>query len=130
VATAFPSLVPPVPLRLDSAEFAADIDPQTLDLQGVVGGSAVPASFHGRVVVLAKVFAPGKVPSRVHLEWLRDGRSVRTSREVAIVAHEGGFRIWDALPTPDGVPPGRYRVELSADGDRVFGAAKLTVDGP
>jgi hypothetical protein len=90
----------------------------------------VPAGFHGRVGVLAKVFAPGKVPSRVHLEWLRDGRSVRTSREVAIVAHEGGFRIWDALPTPDGVPPGRYRVELSADGDRVFGAAKLTVDGP
>jgi hypothetical protein len=47
---------------------------------------------------------------------------------VEIVAHEGGFRVWDALTeavTPLG--PGRYEVVLRTADGRWFGRAVVTL---
>jgi hypothetical protein len=55
------------------------------------------SSLNGRMVVLVRVFGPSNVPPRVVLDWYRDGSLLRNSREVEIVAHSDGFRLWDAL---------------------------------
>ena len=128
VALWLPQLVPPTPLRLQEVAFAADIDRSSLEPIGAIGDGAASESLDGQLVVLARVFAPANVPARVSLDWYRDGALVRSSREVEIVAHEGGFRFWDAL-RPDGgaVAPGRYRIVLRTTDERVFGAAAVRV---
>lgn len=128
VALGIPALVPPVPLRMQSATFATDIDRETLALSGTLGTAVEASALAGRVVIHVEVFAPGAVPTRVHLEWTRDGVPVRTSRDVDILAHEGRFRVWDALRPEGGtVPPGRYRVTLKTSTGRIFGVASLHV---
>lgn len=122
-----PVLVPPVPLRLDDATFAPDIDRETLALTDSVAGS-VPAGVLGnRLVVLATVFAPSALPANVRVEWRRDGERVRISREIEIVAHGEGFRVWDAWVAPgEGVDPGRWEARLTTAG-RLFGVAEIDV---
>jgi hypothetical protein len=128
VVLGMPSVVPPVPLRMKSATFATGIDPESLALSDTLGARVPAARLGGRLVVLVQVFSPRNVPARVRLEWTRDGTTVHTSREVEIVAHEAGFRVWDGWRPPSGqVPPGRYRVVLTTWNGRVFGVARVEV---
>ena len=130
VALGFPSLVPPVPIRLEHATFTPDIDSETLEITDTLPARAPATEVGSSLVVLVEVFAPSAVPARVRLEWLRDGETVRVSREIAIVAHASGFRVWDRWRAPSGqVPPGRYQVVLRTDGDRLFGVASQSVVG-
>jgi len=130
VAILLPALVPPVPLRMERATFATDIDPESLELVERFDGAAPVERVGERLVVLVQVFAPSSVPTRVRLEWSRDGEPVRTSREVEIVAHGAGFRVWDGLRVEDGtVSPGRYVVVLKTGRGRIFGRTTFTVTG-
>jgi len=125
-AIGFPRLVPPVPLRLESVTFASEFNRATLQAVGPIDGEFDSRALGSGLVVLARVFAPSKVPARVALDWYLDDALVRTSREVEIVAHEGGFRLWDALRPEDGrLAPGYYRVVLRTAGDRLFGTASI-----
>jgi len=127
-AIGFPALVPPVPIRLEAATFAPDIDSRTLDITDTLPARATTAQAGSSLVVLLEVFAPSNVPATVRLEWLRDGETLRTSREIEILAHASGFRVWDRWRAPSGqVPPGHYRVVLRAEGDRLFGVASERV---
>lgn len=125
VAIGAPGLVPPVPLRMTESTFARDLTPATLQLRDSLTSFPVPASEVGAsMVVLVRVFAPTTVPTRVQLEWRRDGQSIRSTRPVDIVAHEGAFRVWDRISAPGGsLPPGTYRVVLRTVNGRVFGVA-------
>lgn len=130
VALVVPSLVPPVPLRMQDVRFASDIHRESLAPADSLGDSVPLSALSGRVVVLAEVFAPGVVPTRVQFEWRRDGQVVRTGRVVDIVAHENAFRVWDALtddPTP--LEPGLYEVILRTAAGRWFGRAQLRITG-
>jgi Family of unknown function (DUF5924) len=129
VPLGLPSLIPPVPLRLDRATFSSGIERSTLTQTDTLVGHVVSADVGRTLIVVAEVFAPKAVPTNVRLEWWRDGQLVRLSREVGITAHAAGFRVWDSWHPADGpVPPGRYRVVLRTDAHRVFGIAKLTID--
>ena len=78
--------------------------------------------------MLAQVFAPTSIPARVTIEWKRNGQVIRTSREVAVTAHGGGFRIWDGwAPGPGAIQAGEYQVVLRTAGRRVFGVVGITV---
>ena len=57
-----PVVVPPVPLRLDAATFASDIDRETLTLTDSLEGTVPAAVVGDRLVVLAEVFAPSALP--------------------------------------------------------------------
>jgi hypothetical protein len=128
IAVGIPSVVPPVPLRMQGATFSNDIDRETLALGDSLRGTVSSAAIGSRLVVLVEVFAPGSVPARVRLEWSRDGELVHTSRDVAIVAHEWRFRVWDAwLPGGGTVPAGHYRVTLRTSTGRIFGMTELHV---
>jgi Family of unknown function (DUF5924) len=126
VAIGVPQLVPPVPLRLEGVTFAADLDRTSLEPAGVIDEDADGSVLHGQLVVLARVFAPSNVPARVALDWYVDRALVRSSREVEIVAHSDGFRVWDALRPENGtLAPGVYRIVLRTADSRVFGTASL-----
>lgn len=129
VAVGFPSLIPPVPLRLERATFASGIERSTLTQVDTLTDHVPSTQLGGALVVLAEVFAPSALPVSVRLEWWHDGELVRVSREVGITAHAEGFRVWDAWhPESGSVPPGRYRVVLRTGERRVFGVVDLTVD--
>ncbi len=123
-----PALVPPVPIRMVSATFANEIERSTLELIEPLQDNVSAGHLGGRLVVRAQVFAPTSIPARVTIEWKRNGESIRTSREVAVTANEGGFRIWDGwVPTTGAVQPGEYQVVLRTRGRRVFGVVGITV---
>lgn len=126
VALWFPQLVPPTPLRLRELSFASDIDRETLEPAGELGETAQRDALGGGLFVLVRVFAPTATPAQISLDWYRDDVLLRSSRQVEIVAHEGGFRFWDALrPDGDALEPGVYRVVLRTADDRVFGAESV-----
>ncbi len=128
IALGVPGVIPPVPLRMQSATFARDIDTRTLALQDTLAGSVTSQDAGGRLVVLVEVFAPATIPTRVRLDWTRDGESIHSSRDVEIVAHEWRFRVWDSWkPEAGRLAPGRYTVTLRTTSGRIFGVARLTV---
>jgi len=130
VVVGLPSLIPPVPLRLQRATFASGFEPGSHVLADTLPDPVPLEQLSGTLVVLAEVFAPSALPANVRLEWWRDGELLRVSREVEITAHAEGFRIWDAWhPASGSVLPGRYRVILRTGGRRVFGVATITVGG-
>jgi hypothetical protein len=130
VGLAFPRLVPPVPLRLERAVFSADFDRRTLTPSDALLDGVDGDELHGALFLLMEVFAPTVVPTEVTIRWERDGVLLRVSREIEIVAHDLGFRVWDAWSPESGeVPPGLYEVTLVARDDRFFGSASVLV-GP
>jgi len=125
---AFPGLLPPVPLRTERALFATSIDRQTLEVSDTLGVAASPGELGGDLYVVFEVFAPSSVPSRVRLVWTREGAEIRRSRDVEIVAHDWGFRVWDGWHPESGrIPPGRYVVGIETGEGRVFGEVRVTV---
>lgn len=128
VAIGLPRLVPPVPLRLEQVTFAQGLDRATLEPVGPITAESDVRSLGGDLVVVARVFAPSNVPARVVLDWYLDHSLVRTSREVAVVAHRGGFRLWDVLRPENGtLAPGAYRIVLRTSDNRLFGTASITL---
>ncbi len=130
IAVAFPALIPPVPLRLQEAAFASGIERASLTPANVLeSGDSAGRLGEGRIVMVARVFAPAALPTRVQFDWRKDGVTVRTSREVEITAHDGGFRVWDAL-TSEVAPlgPGEYDVVLRTAAGRWFGRARLRLE--
>ncbi len=134
VGVGIPQVVPPVPLRLQSVAFAADVDPTSLEPVGTLEATGrseavgAPDSFTDGIALVVEVFAPCNTPTNVHLVWSRDGQELRRSRDIEIIAHEVGFRVWDRWrPEQGAVPPGEYRVTFLTASNRVFGQATLTV---
>lgn len=131
VTLGFPSVVPPVPLRLESAVFSSGIDRETLVPTDTLGAEGELSRLDGVLIVVMEVFAPSNVPTHLTLRWTRDGEIIRESREIEIVAHELGFRIWDSF-RPDGAPlePGLYEVVVRTRDDRLFGRAGIELMEP
>jgi len=128
LAVGVPRLIPPVPLRMQDAFFGPDIDRSTLALTDTLAGPVPASRLPKGPVVVVRVFAPSVVPTVVHVEWRRNGQTVRTSREIQVTAHYTGFRVWDSAPPgPRGTLPGTYQVILWTPGHRVFGVAELRV---
>ena len=123
-----PWLIPPVPLRLKNATFTSDVDRATLVPANDLPFTVRSGQLQGAIFIIVEVFAPSRLPTSVSLEWKRDGEEIRTSREIEIIAHEMGFRIWDGHHSETGkVPPGRYEVVLRTGDNRVFGVAEVNV---
>ncbi len=92
-------LLPPVPLRLAKLRLAAELDTTTLATPRD-WAEAIPATelTHDKLYVVATIFAPSSIPTTVIIKVLRAGVVVRSSRVVELIAHEKGFRVWDAVP--------------------------------
>ena len=129
VALLVPSLVPPVPLRLEESTFSRELDRETLEPIDPLSPASAAV---GQPVVFAllEIFAPSNVPASVSVEWRHDGRVVRTSREIQITAHEGGFRVWDAWRNEgDDIPPGQLVLDVRTQHGRIFGRARIELGG-
>jgi hypothetical protein len=125
------AVLPPVPLRLSAMSFAADIDPQTLQLQHEVTKVASASELaSGRLCVRATIFSPGRLPVRLRFRFYRNGTLVKSSRSLDLVAHPRGFRVWDALRAgAQGMRPGIYRVEVVTDEGQLVGRGDITITG-
>ena len=124
-------LLPPVPLRLTDLSFGTGIDPRTLEIENEFQeGKPVPsARLAGRhIVVRATIFSPGKLPLRVQIRFLKGGTTLRTSRNLDLVAHRRGFRVWYSISAgPDGLPPGKYRAEVWTSEGQLVGRQEILV---
>ncbi len=128
VVIGFPRLVPPVPLRLQNASFASNIDRASLEPVDTLSGTVRSGALGDGLYVRLEVFAPSSTPTHVDLRWERNGIPLQTSRTIEITAHQLGFRIWGVWrPESGGVVPGRYEVILETRARRVFGSATILV---
>jgi hypothetical protein len=122
-------VVPPVPLRLWDMHFGPNLDSRTMKMS-----TEFPAVIHqsdlagGRLFVRVVVFSPGRLPVTVQLQFFRDGRRLRTSRTLDLMAHDRGFRVWDALrPGPAGFVPGKYEVQVWTGEGQLVGRGSVRV---
>jgi len=121
--------IPPVPLRLIKIRVAAEIDPRTItaatEYDRQIPRSALAG---GRLHAIATVFAPSRLPASVTLRFVRDGKTLRTSRTVRLVAHARGFRVWDTMRAgPEGFPAGRYALEVWTGEGQLVGRTTVEV---
>lgn len=54
---------------------------------------------------------------------------VRTTRDIEILAHDWGFRVWDGYRPGEGrpVPPGDYVAEIQTRDGRIFGRTEVEI---
>jgi hypothetical protein len=128
-------LVPPVPLRLAKLRFAGQFDAATVSAPHEFADT-IPqrALVNHKLYAIATIFAPSRLRAAISLRFITGGRTVRDSRIVELLAHERGFRVWDALPAkavsgrPTGsFPPGVYVVEVRTEDRRLLGRETVRV---
>jgi hypothetical protein len=122
-------VIPPVPLRLFNVRFAAAFDPRTIQAPFEYSDT-IPRSVlsGGRLYAIASVFAPSRLPATVILRFVRNGKVLRTSRAVNLIAHARGFRVWDTMrPGPEGFLPGPYTVEVWTGEGQLVGRSTIRV---
>ncbi len=121
--------IPPVPLRLTKVIFATTLDRRTL---------ATPREWeneipieelrNGRLYVVATVFSPTRLPATLRIRFRLEGKTLRWSKDVTLVAHPKGFRIWDVLrASGGGVKAGLYEVEVWTDERQLVGRRTVRV---
>jgi hypothetical protein len=124
-------LIPPVPLRLTDLGFGLGIDPRTHELESQFPeGKPVTEDRldGGRLFVRATIFSPGKLPLRARIRFLHDGAVVKTSRNLDLVAHRWGFRLWDAIRVGRaGDAAGVYRAEVWTSEGQLVGRGSVRV---
>ncbi len=124
-------LLPPVPLRLTDLSFGTGIEPRTLELENEFpeGKPISAASLSDRRLVLrATIFSPGRLPLRVQIHFLKGRTTLRTSRNLDVVAHRRGFRVWYAINTgAKGLAPGKYRAEVWTSEGQLVGRQEMQV---
>ncbi len=121
--------IPPVPLRLSVVRFAAALDPRTIQAP-VEYTKEIPRSAlaGGRLYAIASVFAPSRLPATITLRFVRQGKVLRTSRAVDLIAHARGFRVWDTMRAdPAGFAPGPYTLEVWTAEGQLVGRATIRV---
>jgi hypothetical protein len=122
-------VVPPVPLRLSKVRFAAALDPRTIQAPFEYT-SQIPRSVlaGGRLYAIVSVFAPSRLPATITLRFVREGKVLRMSRAVNLVAHSRGFRVWDAMgPGAEGFVPGPYTLEVWTGEGQLVGRVTVEV---
>ncbi|MGD1146415.1 MAG: DUF5924 family protein [Thermoanaerobaculaceae bacterium] len=124
-------LLPPVPLRLTDLSLGTGIDPRTLELENEFpeGKPVAAANLAGRRLILrATIFSPGRLPLRVQIRFLNAKTTLRTSRNLDVVAHRRGFRVWYAINAgPQGLAPGKYRAEVWTSEGQLVGRQEILV---
>jgi hypothetical protein len=125
----FRPAIPPVPLRLIKVRFAAVLDPRTLQAP-LEYSDRIPLSAlaGGRIHAIATVFAPSRLPVAITLRFVRDGKVLRTSRTVNLVAHSRGFRVWDTMRSgAAGFSAGPYSLEVWTGEGQLVGRTAVEI---
>ncbi len=124
--------VPPVPLRLIKVRFATAFDPGTMRApREYESEMPLDALADHRLYAIATIFAPSRIPTSLTFRFVHDGKVLRSSHTVDVLAHERGFRVWDTLrPPAGGFRPGRYRVEVWTREGQLVGRAEVALVAP
>lgn len=121
-------LLPPVPLRLTSLRFSGTLDPRTLTAPvGFERTVPISALSRGRLYAVATVFSPERIPARVQMRFIQDGKVLRVSRLLDLTARPGGFRMWDSLRQVPRFHPGTVRVEVWTGEGQLLGLRRVQI---
>jgi hypothetical protein len=121
--------IPPVPLRLTKVRFSAQIDPKTLRIPAELDATTpVGRLTNGKLYATATIFAPSRLPAALQFRFLHNGKTVRWSRTVKLVAHDKGFRIWDVYKPANGtLQTGTYEVEIWTEDSQLVGRSEIAI---
>lgn len=124
----FRPMIPPVPLRLTRLRVSGAIDPRTLNAP-IDFDREVPASElrRGRLYAVATLFSPERIPARIRMRFLHDGKVLRTSRTLDLIARPGGFRMWDSVLLPPGFGSGTIRIEVWTGERQLLGTRSVRI---
>jgi len=125
-------LIPPVPLRLGSVQFATRIDPERATAERPLGSTVSLTELTGdQLYAVVTVRSPSPQRTTLTILFSRDGTRLRRSQPITTTAHDLGIWVWDALPAPAfGFLPGTYTVEVrTAEGQLVGRKALRLVSG-
>jgi len=113
----FRPLLPPVPLRMTSLRVSGALNLHTLNAPRDFD-KEIPAieMKNGRLYVVATVFSPERIPARIQVRFLQNGKLLRASRISNLTAYRGGFRIWDSLKLSAKPASDTYRIEVWSSG--------------
>ena len=113
-------LLPPVPLRMTALRFSGELDHRTLNAPATFTNE-IPRSAlrRGRIYAVATVFSPERIPARVQMSFVQNGKVLRVSRTVDLTTRPEGFRVWDSVRLPPNVSADAIRVELSTAGQLI-----------
>ncbi|GAB4235490.1 MAG: DUF5924 family protein [Acidobacteriota bacterium] len=128
-------VVPPVPLRVLDLSFAGSFDPATFQSPVFFRDKIPRAELRdGKLYVVARVFAPVRLPVRAVFRFSADGVPVATSRVIDVPAHRYGFRIWYAVALArldaagrEGSAERTVRVEVWTDHGQLLGRSEVTL---
>jgi hypothetical protein len=124
--------MPPVPLRLTKVRVSGELDRRTLATRGDFE-STIPLQelAGGRLYALFTVFSPARIPATLRIRFLQNGETQRWSKDVTLMAHDKGFRIWDSIRSgPGGFQPGKWTVEVWTDEGQLIGRQNVTILAP
>jgi hypothetical protein len=124
--------VPPVPLRLSKVRVTGELDRRTVAARGD-WASAIPLQelAGGRFYAVFTIFSPSRVPATVRIRFQCNGETQRWSKNLTLVAHDKGFRIWDSLRAgPEGFKPGKWTVEVWTDEGQLIGRQNVKILAP
>ncbi|HJW93201.1 MAG TPA: DUF5924 family protein [Thermoanaerobaculia bacterium] len=124
----FRPLLPPVPLRMTRLRISGALNPRTLEAPRDFE-QEIPASElrRGRIYAVATVFSPQRIPVRLQMRFIENGKVLRQSRNLDLTARPGGFRIWDSVK-----PVGNnasIRIEVWSAGQLLGKRTVRVVDG-
>jgi hypothetical protein len=124
--------LPPVPLRLTKVRVTGELDRRTVRAAGD-WESYIPIEelSSGHIYVVFTVFSPARIPATLRIRFLRDGETMRWSKNLTLVAHDKGFRIWDSLRAgPGGFKPGNWTTEVWTDEGQLVGRRHVRLLAP
>lgn len=127
--------IPPVPLRLLEVQYAGSFKPDTFTSPKFYRDAVPPGELvEGRLYIVARIFAPVRLPAQVTFQVSSNGKLLRESRVIDVPAHQKGFRIWYAVSSSllpkEGVASGksrRIRVEIHTIYNQLVGRSEIEV---
>ncbi len=117
-------LVPPVPLSMARAEFAAGIEPRTLELVSPL--ASLEAGRRLPVTALTRLRAPLGLSERVSHRWFLADRLLHATplREVR-GGRRAGYRLWSWATVGPARFGDRLRLDVVTEGGQLVGRARL-----
>lgn len=118
-------LIPPAPLRVQSAEFGSQVD-LTSGPRIREAIATTPTDPRGQVYVVIAIYAPRGLHDRVRHVWYHDDELLKRSRWYEVDGgRREGYRLWTPLSLSSDLAGQALHVDVETEGGQLIGRAFL-----